>query len=388
MKLTLKKLFLNLIDMQPRGYAETLAEIAGYSSGGNLKKIFKDEKKEFDNFDGLVKLVRHSFPDQEHEIMENYSKTLDGKSKTARMMLEYLSSHRLLKSMKSLIEKMMVCGNKESEQWAKVYALQFEWQNNYHNIDIDKHYINVRNLKTNVDELIIFQKLMAVYCHYYRDNHKAAHEMIREIKEDLQTINNEFIKKSYETKLNETLSYINLWVLNKPEEARENARVVLSNNIGLTFDAYAYFIIGYSNFYTSYEEAIENLNKSVDIYKYINRKEAAQNSAMMIEKLNVFWGKEMGKHFFISKQAKLWYYAKNNIDFESMLTSESSKTIYSPFKTLANGLKENNNDLLMQSMIQFLKHGDAYQARIPMLELLKRGYSEIVLNELITIYSM
>lgn len=385
MKLTFKQMLINEIEKHPRGYAEKLAEIAGYANGGNLLKILKEDKKEFDKFNGFVKLIRYVFPTQELEIMESYAKTLDGKTKTARNMVDYLSCHRLLETMKELINKMLVCGNKESVEWAKVYLIQYEWQMNYHYIDIDAHYKKVRDIKVTTPEMKVYKKLLHCYCYYYKDNHKAAQELMCEVELDLDTITNDYIKNVYKSKLSEVLSYINLWVLNKPEEARENALTVLKGKIGLTYDAYAHFIIGYSNLFTSYDAALESLNESVKIYKQIGRKEAAENSTMMIEKLNVFWDKDMKNHLFVSKQVKIWYRAKKGLEIEGVINN--GKEIYQPFVTLSKGIKENNSDLLMQSMIQFLKHGDAFQARIPMLELLNRGYSELVLNELISIHS-
>jgi hypothetical protein len=104
-KLTLKELILAEIKKSPRGYAEQLAKLSGsYSSGTNLTKVLRNPSSEFDSLQGLIRIVKHVFGEDEKRLMEQYSTEIDPNNKSARHMLEYLSVNRMLDSMKSLIE--------------------------------------------------------------------------------------------------------------------------------------------------------------------------------------------------------------------------------------------------------------------------------------------
>lgn len=382
-RLTLKQMILNKIDDSPRGYAEELAEISGsYSSGSNLKKVLRDEKKEFDNFNGLVKIVKHIFGEDEQKLMEEYSKNLDPCNKSARTMLEYLSCNRLLKSMKQLIDRMSECKNKESLEFAKVYSLQYEWQNNYHSLDINVHHKKVKECRPTIPDLKVFVNLMNCYCYYYKNNHKTAFEISHDLECEIIEINNLYFKGILEAKLNEVKSYINLWIKNSPVVARENAQKVIDNNIGNTFNAYAYFTIGYSYFFISYDLALKNLNECVAIYKSIGRENTCKDIFEIIDKLNMFWEKDISE--FVSLESYIWDKIRRNVISRKEIDAEKEK-LYEPFYYFLTGIKENDNDILLQSMIKFLKDGDAFQANLPRIELLKRGMNGIILNELINI---
>lgn len=382
-RLPLKQMILNEIDKQPRGYAGELAKVAGYSSGGNLKKVLLDEKREFDSIQGLIDLVRFLFSDDEHAIMAEYSKEIDPNNKLARHMLEYLSCNRLLDSMKELIDKMLQCSNKESNEWARVYSLQYEWQNNYHSLDINNHHIKVKDTKSSILELKILLKMMDCNCHYYKNNLKFAYDIIQEVTINVDLMKDDYIKNVFKTKLNEILSYINLWVLNNPSKAINNAEEVIKSNIGETFKAYAHFIIGYAHFYTSYDVAIKNLLESIAIYNSINREKATDDVYEVIDRLNVFWGKKIDADYkFRSLESHLLYKFKNGINIEIELEEKKNK-LYEPFYYFLLGLVNNSKDLIMLSMIKFLKDGNTFQANLVKIELLKRGENELVLSELI-----
>jgi hypothetical protein len=185
-RLTLKQRIINIIDNAPRGYSEELAKISGYSSGSNLKKVLKSEEKEFDKFNGLLELVKHLFNEDEHKMMEQYSKEIDPNNKTARSMLEYLSCNRLLDSMKELLDKMSECKNKESKEWAKVYLIQWNWQMNYHTLNVDDFLKSVSEVKTSVTEMKTFVKLQQCYGYYLKKRHVVAYDISQDIEQDIE----------------------------------------------------------------------------------------------------------------------------------------------------------------------------------------------------------
>lgn len=382
-KLTLKQMFLNKIDDSPRGYAEELAKISGsYSSGSNLKKVLKSEDKEFDSFNGLVKMVQYVFGEDEQKLMEQYSKEIDVNNKNARYMLEYLSSHRILDSLKQLIDKMLECKNKESKEWARVYSIQHEWSLNYHNLDIISILKTLNEFKTNIPELNTLISIMKCNSCYKQKMYKISFEISRDIKFQIENLKDDFVKCSYTVKLNEIMSYLSLRVRNEPETARKYAEDVLELNIGETFNGYAKYIIGYSYFFTSYEKAKENLCESVKIYTSIDRLQAAEDVKEEIELLDVLWDKDIFTVYY-SEKYKYYWLARKNKSFDIESTKLDSDD---PFYFLIKGMKENNTNILQQSLIRFIKRGDMFLANLPKVELLKRGFNEDVLNDLLSIY--
>jgi hypothetical protein len=381
MGLTLKQMILNELDKHKgeKGYSEVVANIANYSSSSALKKVLKGEGKEFEKFNDLVNLVRFLFGSDEVKLMEQYSNEIDPCNKTARCMLEYLSCNRLLDSMKQLINKMSTCNNKDSREWVKVYTLQHEWQEKYYDLDVNRFRQSTNEIKTAIHELKVKLELLKIYAFYYNKNYKMSYELSKHMDSDIEEIKDDYIKSMYRTKLNEVLSYIELRVLNNPEESRKRSEVVIKDNIGLPFTSYANYSIGCSYMYTSYEKSISYLNESIRLYQSVNRVSAVKDVKEKIELVNVIWDK---KTEFYSLNAKLLFEAKRDNLNDGDLEKFKGELDLS-FYLLIKGINENNNDILLQSLIEFLKIGDTFLAEIPKIELLKRNYNKDVLNALI-----
>lgn len=379
---SLKEMILNEIDNQPRGYAEILAPISGYNNGSALKKPLKDEKRDFDNFNGLVNLVKFLFPNDELKLMEEYSKTLDPCNKSARIMLEYLSSHKLLDSLEELIDKMAECKNKESKEWSKLYRIQLEWSANYYDLDILEILKTLNEFKTNIPELNTLISIMKCNSYYKQKMYKMALELSKDIPSIINDIKDDFVKSAYMVKFNEIMSYLSLRVCNDSENARKYAENVLTLNIGQTFNAYAKYIIGFSYFFTSYEKAKESLNDSVKIYESLHRHKAAIDVKEELELLDVVWDKDVFSVYYCEKYRYYWM-ARKEIEFN---INCANLDLDDPFYYLIKGMKENNNNALLQSIIRFVKRGDMFLANLSRIELLKRSCDEDVINDLLNMY--
>lgn len=381
-RLSLKQMILNAIENQPRGYAETLAPIAGYAKGGALKKPLKEKDRDFDNFNGLVNLVKFLFPNEEKILLEEYSKTLDPCNKSARIMLEYLSCNRLLDSMKELIDRMLECNNKESREWAKIYSLQHEWQTDFYGLDFNTLLNRLNEFKTKYVELNVFISILKCNCYYKNRMYKMSFELSHGIQQSLNALKEEYIISSYGVKFNEIMSYLSLRVFNEPDKAIEYAQNVLKFNVGQTFNAYAHYIIGCSHLFTNYEKSREHLCMSSNIYTSLNRKDAADNVNEEIELLDIVWEKKIFSVYY-NKEYKYYWLVKNkntiNEDIESL-------NLEAPFYNLIKGIKENNTNLILLSMILFVKNGDLFLANLPKFELLNRGHDENIVKELLHMY--
>jgi hypothetical protein len=383
MEKSLKQIILDEINNAPRGYAEELARISGsYVSGSNLTKVLRDPKKDFDSLLGLIKIIKHIFGDDEKKLMEQYSTEIDPNNKIARHMLEYLSVHRMLDSMKSLIDKMSDCKNAKSREWAKVYTLQHEAGTDFYGMDFNLVVNRLNEFRTNIHELNTLISIMRCNIYYKERMYKMFYELSRTIKFSIENIKDEFIKNSYNVKYNEIQSYLSLKVFNEPEKARGYAQFVLDSDTGKTFNAFAHYVIGCSYLFTQYEKAKEHLYLSSKIYMDINRKDAADNVNEERELLEIVWDKDI---FSIHTNRDYRYYWMIRTN-RQMPEEIESLNLDKAFYFLIKGMKENSIDYLIQSLIVFVKQGDLFLANLTKFELLKRGYNENIIQELLNIH--
>jgi hypothetical protein len=189
------------------------------------------------------------------------------------------------------------------------------------------------------------------------------------------SIENEYIKNRYILRLDEVMSYNSLRVENNPEKSRNYALHIIDNTNELHFHGYANFIIGLSYLYTSYEKAINYLEASKEAYKEMNRPEEVLEIEQQIEFTKVYWGKFEGKCQFEKNQLLL-----NVKNGNEVIIGEDIQPEYNLF---IKGLIVKNEKLLMLSLIKYMKNNDKFFANLPKLELLKQGYDEDILFELI-----
>jgi hypothetical protein len=380
---SLKQLILDEINKGKRGYAEEIAKISGsYSSGSNLKKVLINPDKEFDNLNGLIKIVKYLFGDDEKKLMEQYSKEIDPNNKCARHMLEYLSVSRQLDSLKRLIDKMLECKNKESREWAKMYSILHEWQTDFYGIDFLDVLNRLNEIKTNIPELITLIDITRCNCFYKNKVYRVSFELSHSISRSLDYIKDDYIKSSYSVRYNEIMSYLALRVFNDHDKARIHAQSVLDYNVGKSLNAYAYYILGCSYLFTEYDKSKEYLKESAKIYIDLNRIDAADNVKEEIELLDIVWDKDIFSVYY-SREYKYYWLTRNNkvinVELETLNLEEQ-------FYLLIKGMKENNIDLILQSLIMFVKKGDLFLANLPKLELLKRGYNKDIIQSLLEFY--
>lgn len=364
---------------------KNLAKEIGYSDTP-IRNFKNKPEKELDSFESLVKMVRYLEPDREIEIMIDYSNHLRLNFNTARYMLDYLSVNRQLDEMNSLIEKMKESSNKESALWAKAYSLLYLWQTQSFKLDLDKFLNEVNYLVTkNIPSLEILQRLLKCYIYDQKQYHKQVLEISEEVKFLIEKVEDNYLKRVYSVKINEITSNLKLWVYNDFDGAREDANKVIEADLGIGFTAYAKYTIAQSYFYTSYDKSREYFIDCIRLYETMNRKEVAEDVVGSLEFLEIFWDQKKQDSSFILKENELYIKAKLNIDITEDLHNFNDENKQG-FILFLKGINENNTDFLFKSMIQNLKGGDAFSANAARLELQNRGFSEVVLNELIKIH--
>jgi tetratricopeptide (TPR) repeat protein len=202
----------------------------------------------------------------------------------------------------------------------------------------------------------------------------------KEIELELEKIENEYIKEMYMIRYNEVMSYIYLRVYNNPDKARECADKILESNAEIAFKGFAYYIKGYSYMFTSHEKAMGYLNKSVSMYEKLNRTHDIELLNKDIEFVNIFWGK-CDKENTLTIKNQVFLQVSNNKKVDIVFLEEVKEQ---EFKLYFEGCMNKDNKKLMLSLIKFIKKNDLFLANIPRIALIRNGYDEEILDEMIS----
>ena len=376
-KHSFKQLILNEINNHPRGFITELANIAGYNQSGGLTKVLNKEEKEFEKFQGLVNMVEYLWGKKSVDIMVRYSKEVDPNKKTARNFLEYLVVNRRFEDFNELIERMKRCSNKESKEWAKIYQFRYKYELAKTEEDYNLLLNEISETNVNIYELNIYKKMLLNYCYNQLKDYTMVKYLTVENNSEVELINNDYIKNMYIIKSNESMAHYNLIINNSPELARKYAESILSISVNDVFKAYAYFIIGYSYTFITYEKSIYYLNKSMELYKVIGRNDDINDINEKIELVSVYWDRIDGECIYTNNQILL--------DIKKGKEVNLSKIANKEYYYYLEGLITNNEKKLLLSLIKFVKKNNFFMANFPKIELLKRGYDNEILEELMTL---
>lgn len=361
-----------------RGLATRMAKLGGYASAAKLKQSIEKPKGEIQNFDGFVKVVNELYPDNYLNYLSQFTDEIIPGKATARYLLEFLSLNRQFDGVENLISKMKTKHNVNTE-WALAYELLINHQKNCSKIDYNEMLIQIRSMKTNNSELNLFLNILRTYCYHQLGRFNMVTTLADEIEYDLRHLKNNYLIQMYRVRHSETMSYLTLRLHNQPEKARVYAdKVIYSETfIGESFNAYAHFIKGYSYMFSSYDFASTHLTISRNLYDGLNRVSVVTDLEEKIEMVNVLWNKKVD-----CKYVKNQLLQNLDLDIDKLI-EEHTATIDNPFRLFLEGRSKKDNNILLDSLISYLRVGDFFLANLPKIELLQNGFNEKVLNNLL-----
>ena len=363
---------------EERDLAGKLAEAIGCNRSVIAK--FKNPEKELDSFDSLIAIVKLLDEDNELELMVDYAESLDVNNKTARYMLEYLVVSRQMEAMRRLLNRMKEAKNKDSIEWASFYELLYTQLTDYRNVDYKQRLVTTTNYRTNTLEMRVMRKLLNVYSHYETEGYKNMLDIIEVIEGVLTEIKDGFIRKSYQARALEMKIYVCLTVNDNREEARKLSRELINLNVSKKYTAYAYHTIGLSYLYESYDEGIKHLNRSISIYEEVDSPTSKSDIAQVEDTKELFaavWNKKI--------DYKIEMYYKLYIAYQGEKVDSVSTIHDVAFKLLIEGIQDQSLNLLMNSLIEFVKRGDKFQANLTKIALNRLGYNHDFITNLINI---
>ena len=376
----LKKMILKYIDGN-RGMPTELANIARYASGNKLMEMLEKPDGEIDNFDGFVRMLEFLYPEEYLTHLSNASKDIDPGKATARFLLEFLSLNRQFEGMDTLLDRMEKSKNKA---WVKPYRLLKNHQVNFPNVDYQKMLVDVRSVKSSDSKLILFTNILRTYCYHQLGRYNMVMTLAEEIEFDLENLTSNYLMKMYRVRHSETMSYLTLRVCNDEVAARTYADYVINSNtdIGKSFEAYGYFIKGYSYIFNCYEFTRKHFSKSLELYSELGREVVVKDLEEKLELVDVLWGKSNYECKYIKNKILKKVNSGNDV---TEILEENKDKLEKAFYLYIKGKNEKNNTILLKSIIEYMHIGDAFLANLPRIECIKNGFDEEVLNDLITL---
>ena len=178
-----------------------------------------------------LELVRYLKPKQEKKMMAHFINEVE-KPSNIIIAMEYASTNRLIKTLDNLIKKHSDTSNHELKEYLAVYEIILNWQVRVSKLSIDEQIKKVRTIKATTDEVSIFTKVLEIYGFYYKEKFNLAYDLAKDVTELIQTLENEYLRKSYTARLTEIMSYLSLVVLNDNEQARQYASTTIKAKIG------------------------------------------------------------------------------------------------------------------------------------------------------------
>lgn len=387
-KLTLKQMILNEIDNRPRGYAEELAALSGYSSGSALKKVLKDEKKEFEKFSALVKIVHELFKDKIKQTMTDYASTLDVKKQTARYFLEYCQIHTFHEIKEMLIEKMINCGNSQSEEWAKIYQIKSLFMKKEIGLGDAISRFSAINPKQPETEAAI--EIYKSYCYLEEQKYNMVYDTLLSIGNSIDEIKEPYIKDLFKGRY-QLLMIEHYFRRDELEKARDYCKDLLLNDMEM-FRGWAYLHLGNSFIIDDFDKAYEYFNKGLEVggQKYKNLKSNIKTSINFVSNL---WGKNpeyldlnSDNHNDVTEIAFYYIQKGQKTEAEKVLDAIDVNTLthnQRGFFYYYKGLLMKDVDCFAESIISFKLSGDTYYRKLPLLELEKLNYPKSIIKALL-----
>lgn len=381
---SLKQKILNVCEDQ-RGIAEELAKIAGYANGTGLLRAIREERNL--SFYGLLKVVRHLFPDQEKELMVDHALTVDVNKKTARYLLEYFEINKLHESKRRLINKMLNCKNLESQEFAAVYNIDDQYlTGEIDYLEAIKLYDSLKIKKS--DEMKAGIVLFKNYCYMDKQMHSISYELAKNLDEVIDNFKETYIQETFYSRL--MIFRVAFLVRDgKIQQSRDLCSQLINRVEDSYFKSWAFLHLGNSYIVSDYKKANFYLTTG---YKLSQGEHdiAEKNIKRSLNFVNTLWGKQADHLNLKSNHPSdvhevIFYYIKkgqktealkklNQMNLDEMTVSNKA------FHYYFRGFVENPIENFSLSVKCFMEANDVHFRNLPIIELKKLGIHESVLN--------
>jgi hypothetical protein len=368
-------------NLTPNGLADV--------TGINRKTVRRILNKEVEtDFCNLLSISNELFEDDNTLIQWCY--TFERPANVCAAM-EYMSITKRTKELYNYIEfkvEKEMKGKKNLKKWGHIYKLMAEYEDKP--LDHKEILKNIRSVLVEDFEMGVLLRILEAYICYriLSDDSSYLKEMARicdEVKNDINSIKECFMKKSLKLRLNDLIAKSELFVKADVSTARKYANKNINQDFCAILRANAYYLLARSFTFESCEERIRYTKLAIEEYKragYLYLADDLENLAIPF--IEAHYGvrpseNEEGIAYFEAKWGDKEI-AKTLID--EIIRNKGTNM----YRIYYKGLAENNDQLLMESMSQFLKVGDNFFAQLP-LEHLRASKNPIVSTLSETVYN-
>lgn len=341
---------------------QDIAKAAGITK--SALSHFKKDGTEL-KFPTLLKVAKFLFKNDYFQTFKAWCLHLNG-PKNIRFALEYLAVNRQTEELRLLIDKIYkMFPTRDLIDWAECYTILLDY---YNGVNISEVMNKLRLYSPKSTETKILSSIIEVYCKNKSREYNSMQSLILGLEDSIKEIKEEYIRESFELRLNEILAYINLYRLNKHEVARFHAEKIISSDICATLSASAYYIVGMSYLFSNYDECLGNILRYRDLLVELGREagllEVVNNDLPFI---NNVWNRhtERPKTNDISEIAHYEAVRGNGAEALSLIEKVIKEKGENGFKLYYKALATNDNALHLQSLIYFSKKGDMLYANLP-----------------------
>jgi tetratricopeptide (TPR) repeat protein len=266
------------------------------------------------------------------------------------------------------------CTNKESKEFAKIYRMQYKYRFAMTHDELIKLIGEISEIHVTFAELKVYKKILINYTCFLLQDYDKCKFILSEIEDELELIDNDYIKEMYLIRVNEVKCYTYLKAFNDPETSRKCADWIINSNAADGFKAYAYYLKGHSYMFSSYEDAMKCFEKAINLYE--SRHQDIEEIKEEIEFVKVFWDKQVKQNYI---KNELFYKIKTGEN-----VSLDGYQLQPEFKLYLEGFSTKNIKKLLLSLIEYIKIKDLFLANLAKIELKNNGYDEQIISAMVS----
>jgi hypothetical protein len=358
MKNDIVKLILNGLDDRELKVKQ-FAKMIGMDEDG-LGDFLNRDRLEIP-FPCIKKALEILCEDNLQEYME-YLYNITQKPDNMRMISEYASITRNFPLLEKMIESLSQSDNKKDKEWAVVYSIAIRFQ--MRDTDDEKLMGMIDDVKVKLPEMKILKKILRARVMYSMKEYSSMFRIANAANNELSKLKEGYLKRCYQTRINELFAQGYLYVLGETQKARYYANLVLNNEeFCATFKMYAYHIIGTSFLFENYEMAIANFEN----YKLLLEEHGRDDLVKEVIEKDIFFTKVLWNRdiegISTTDEIELAHYEAKFGDKKNV--PNLLKNSKCPFALCYNGIATNDPQMLLESFFKFLGKKQKYFANVP-----------------------
>lgn len=336
------------------------------------------------NFEGVLRIVKYLYLEQEREIMSEYIQSQ--KSKNARYALEYCAMNHLWDLVEYLIGFLSESTNPVDKEWAAMYNFLLLRQERL--ISPMEQLDRIEVFKPKELEMKILRSILKAYVYYDLGERYSIFLHIKDIDKMLDQIKSTFIRDSFSVRFGLIMSYVYLHD-HDIEKSREYSSSILKQSFFDYVKGTANLNLGISYLFENYQKASDYLSKAQDFFIYHNRVAKVTQVNLNLAFLQSYW--DIDFPYTLALEDKtcfltfIYYLIKKG---ESALAlehinrihvgelSEWDKAFYFYYK----GLLTQDKTTYYDSVESFSNCYNFFHIQLPLMELQKLGENETALR--------